>query len=106
MDFQTSESRHLIAAFSRRECSRLSNGFHQRPKRLERVNSEGITLCYAYGKAGHIARHCQDNERMKSLVCHACGKDGHIARHFVCFSCGRMGHKARHSLITEMGNKK
>ncbi len=75
------KSRHPVIAFGKRKCSRLSSGFHQRPWRFEIVNSEGVTLCYACGKDGHIARHCLEKGR----------KD----QEFVCFACGRMGHKAR-----------
>lgn len=122
---KTVKSRHPVAAVGGREC--WSNGFHHRPRIFARINSEGVVICYACGKAGHIARHCQDNERpLQSFVCHACGKDGHIARHclekrkedqeVVCFACGLMGHKARrchlshkrklsyHGLLKKIGN--
>ncbi len=72
---------NAVAAFGKRKCSRLPNGFRQRPWRFERVNSEGVTLCYACRKIGHIARHCRDNERPhQSFVCHVCGRMGHKAK--------------------------
>ncbi len=64
-----------------KHCSRLSNGFYQRHWRFKRLNSEGVTLCYACEKDGHIERHCL--------------KKGRKDQEVVCFTCGRMGKKAR-----------
>lgn len=96
--------RHPVAAFASREYSSSSSGFHHRARKFTSVNAEGVILCYACGKAGHIARNCQDRAKSQSIVCHACGKNGHKARHclekrrkdqgVVCFRCGIMGHKA------------
>ncbi len=57
---KAAESRHPVAAFGKRKCSRLSNGFRQRPWRFERLDSEGVTLCYACGKIGHIVKTMRD----------------------------------------------
>ncbi len=85
---------NAVAAFGKRKCSRLPNGFRQRPWRFERVNSEGVTLCYACRKIGHIARHCRDNERPhQSFVCHVCGRMGHKARQCHFSHKRRMGYR-------------
>lgn len=98
------DARYPVAAFASREYSSSSNGFHHRARKFTSVNSMGVVLCYACGKAGHIARNCQKGAKSQSIVCHTCGKNGHIARHclekmrkdqeVVCFRCGIIGHKA------------
>ncbi len=50
---KAAESRHPVAAFGERKCSRLSNGFRQRPWRFERLNSEGVTLLCMWKKWSH-----------------------------------------------------
>ncbi len=75
---KSTESRHPVVAFSKRKCSRLSNGFHQRPWRFERVNSEGVM-------------YVERRSTQQGIVWRKVGK---ISKLFV-FAYGRMGYKAR-----------
>jgi len=85
---KTVKSRHPVAAFGGRECSTtLFNGFHYRPRRFGRIHSEGVIICYACGKDGHIARHCLEKRKEDQEV--------------VCFACGLMGHRARKCHLTQ-----
>ncbi len=59
---KATESRHPVIAFGNRKCSRLSNGFHQKPWKFERVNSEGVTL-------GHKARQCHFSHKRRMGYC-------------------------------------
>ncbi len=47
---KAAESRHPVAAFGKRNVLDYLMVFRQRPWRFERLDSEGVTLCYACGK--------------------------------------------------------